>query len=368
MLQSWGFDPWFAAHAAEMAMEGCGFARVCAVDRGAYRIRGEGGEGGEVPAELAGRLAYHTDSPVDLPCVGDWVTVQWHSDGTAGIIHRVFPRRTVLRRKTAGDGCGVQMIAANIDTAFIVQSCHYDFNPGRLERYLVMLADGGVEPVVVLTKTDLVTPDDLGNLLAVVAAVTPARVIALSSVTGAGLDALRQALAPGRTYCLLGSSGVGKTTLLNQLTSGQAGAGGLHGHAHVTRADRATRAVSATGEGTHTTTRRQLTMLDGGALVVDTPGMREVGTVAAADGVDAGFADIALLAGECRYADCRHEHEAGCAVRAAVDRGELSATHYRNYLKLRKEAEFSEMSQLDRRRKDKAFGKMVKSVKKHMGY
>ncbi|WP_035066633.1 ribosome small subunit-dependent GTPase A [Nitratidesulfovibrio termitidis] len=359
MLQSWGFDPWFAAHAAEMVMEGCGVARVCAVDRGAYRIRGEGGE---VPAELAGRLAYHTDNPADLPCVGDWVTAQWHSDGTAAIIHRVFPRRTVLRRKAAGDGCGVQMIAANIDTAFIVQSCHYDFNPGRLERYLVMLEDGGVEPVVVLTKTDLVTPDDLANLLAVVAAVTPARVIALSSVTGAGLDVLRQALVPGRTYCLLGSSGVGKTTLLNQLTSGQAGARTGDGHAH------ATRAVSATGEGTHTTTRRQLTMLDGGSLVVDTPGMREVGTVAAADGVDAGFADIALLAGACRYADCRHEREAGCAVRAAVDRGELSATHYRNYLKLRKEAEFSELSQLDRRRKDKAFGKMVKSVKKHMGY
>lgn len=359
MLQSWGFDPWFAAQAAEMAMDGCGFARVCAVDRGAYRIWGEGGE---VPAELAGRLAYHTDNPADLPCVGDWVTAQWHSDGTAAIIHRVFPRRTVLRRKAAGDGCAVQMIAANIDTAFIVQSCHYDFNPGRLERYLVMLADGGVEPVVVLTKTDLVTPDDLANLLAVVAAVTPAWVIALSSVTGAGLDVLRQALAPGRTYCLLGSSGVGKTTLLNQLTSGQAGARAGDGHAH------ATRAVSATGEGTHTTTRRQLTMLDGGSLVVDTPGMREVGTVAATDGVDAGFADIALLAGACRYADCRHEREAGCAVRAAVDRGELSATHYRNYLKLRKEAEFSELSQLDRRRKDKAFGKMVKSVKKHMGY
>lgn len=365
MLQSWGFDPWFAAHAAEMAMEGCGFARVCAVDRGAYRILGEGGE---VPAELAGRLAYHTEGPADLPCVGDWVTAQWHSDGTAAIIHRVFPRRTVLRRKTAGDGCGVQMIAANIDTAFIVQSCHYDFNPGRLERYLVMLADGGVEPVVVLTKTDLVTPDDLANLLAVVAAVTPARVIALSSVTGAGLNVLRQALAPGRTYCLLGSSGVGKTTLLNQLAGGQAGAEAPSGHAHATRADRATRAVSATGEGTHTTTRRQLTMLDGGALVVDTPGMREVGTVAGADGVDGGFADIALLADHCRYADCRHEHEAGCAVRAAVDRGELSATHYRNYLKLRKEAAFSEMSQLDRRRKDKAFGKMVKSVKKHKGY
>jgi ribosome biogenesis GTPase len=359
MLQSWGFDPWFAAHAAEMVMEGCGFARVCAVGRGAYRIQDERGE---VPAELAGRLAYHTDSPADLPCVGDWVTVQFHSDGTAGIIRRVFPGRTVLRRKAAGDGCAVQMIAANIDTAFIVQSCHYDFNPGRLERYLVMLADGGVEPVVVLTKTDLVTPDELSHLRAVVADVTPARVMALSGVTGAGLDVLRQALAPGRTYCLLGSSGVGKTTLLNQLMSGQEGAEALQGHAH------ATRAVSATGEGTHTTTRRQLTVLDGGALIVDTPGMREVGTVAVAEGVDAGFADIALLAGACRYADCRHEHEAGCAVRAAVDRGELAATQYRNYLKLRKEAEFNEMSQLDRRRKDKAFGKLVKSVKKHMGY
>lgn len=350
-LEALGFDPWFEGHApnmADLAMDGCEFARVSAVDRGSCLIRGPWGE---IPAELSGRLTHMTDSPSDLPCVGDWVTASRHNDGAAAIVHRVFPRRTFLRRKTPGANVDFQMIAANIDTAFIVQSCHADFNPGRLDRYLVMAADGHVRPVVVVTKTDLVGEEELDRKLALVAEATNAKALALSNVTGAGFDAFRQALLPGRTYCLLGSSGVGKTTLLNGLAGREAFR---------------TSEVSATGEGTHTTTRRQLVVLDTGAMLIDTPGMRELGILGAGQGLETGFDAIASLAAHCRYPDCGHRHEPGCAVRQAVERGELSRERYASYLKLRKESEHYEMSYLDRRKKDKAFGKFLKNAKKRM--
>lgn len=299
-------------------------------------------------AEPSGRLLYGSAAPADLPCVGDWAVVRRHDGGTA-IIHQVLPRRTFLRRKASGRSSEVQMIAANIDAAFIVQSCHFDFNPGRLERYLVMAAEGRVEPMVLLTKTDLIEQGELEEKLAILQAITQAAVIPLSAVTGAGLDGLRRALLPGRTHCLLGSSGVGKTTLINRLLGREAFAA---------------RAVSGTGEGTHTTTRRHLVMLDLGALLIDTPGMRELGITGAAEGLAAKFAEIAALAPRCRYADCSHEHEPGCAVRAAVAAGSLDAARYEGYLKLKKESRHYEMSRLERRNKDKAFGRFLKTAKK----
>jgi ribosome biogenesis GTPase len=346
--QEFGFDQWFEEQASKLNMDGCGIARVTAVDRGSCLIA-DGVR--EVPAELSGKLSFQLDSPADLPCVGDWVTARHYNDDTTAIIHRVLPRRTFLRRKTPGATIDSQMIAANIDTAFLVQSCHFDFNPSRLERYLVMALDGHVDPLVLLTKTDLVSPEDLEEKRAAISAITQARVIALSTVTGGGIEELQQTLAPGRTYCLLGSSGVGKTTLLNRLLGQRAFE---------------TRAVSGTGEGTHTTTRRQLVRLEQGAMLVDTPGMRELGMAGAGVGVEAGFADVAALAALCRYADCSHQREPGCAVRAAIEQGELPGERYASYLKLKKEAEFHGLSQLDRRRKDKAFGRHIKALKKHM--
>lgn len=343
-----GFDEWFAAHAVACGLEGCGFARISAVDRGAYRIHTADRE---IPAELAGKLSHQIVRTQDLPCVGDWVTVHTYNDGAAALIHNVFPRRSFLRRKAPGETHACQMIAANIDTAFLVQSCHYDFNPRRLDRYLVMAADGHVEPVILLTKTDLISPKDLDHALAILRAVTTARVIALSSVSGTGFEALQQTLAPGKTYCLLGSSGVGKTTLINRLMGHEAFAA---------------RAVSGTGEGTHTTTRRQLVVLGQGAMLIDTPGMRELGVAGADDGVATGFEDIARLAETCRYADCSHGHEPGCAVRAAIEEGVLDAARYAHYLKLKKESAFYAMSAFEKRKKDKSFGRLVKSVKKRM--
>jgi len=347
-LRDLGFDQWFEAHSTEFRQEDCRFARISAVDRGSYLIKNEFGE---VPAELTGKLSYQIESSVDLPCVGDWVTANYYDNDTAAIIHRVFPRKTFLRRKTAGENVDYQMIAANIDMAYIVQSCHFDFNPRRLDRYLVMAADGHVEPIVILTKTDLISRDELDQKIAIVGSVTKAKVIALSNITGIGFDEFQKTLSPGKTYCLLGSSGVGKTTLINRL---------------IGRETFNTKAVSGTGEGTHTTSRRQLIVLGQGAMLIDTPGMRELGIVGGGDGINMGFEEFAALSADCRYTNCSHEHEPGCAVRAAVENAELSEDRYSSYIKLKKESEFYEMSYLDKRKKDKTFGRFIKSAKKQM--
>jgi ribosome biogenesis GTPase len=347
-LSDLGFDQWFEAHITPFHEDDRSIARISAVDRGSYLIRNELIE---VPAELSGKLSYQTENSVDLPCVGDWVAAQYYDHGAAAIIHRVFPRKTFLRRKTAGEIVDFQMIAANIDTALIVQSCHFDFNPRRLDRYLVMASEGHVEPIVVLTKTDLITRDELEQKLAIVTSVTKAKVLGLSNITGIGFDEFQRALCPGKTYCLLGSSGVGKTTLINRLIGHEAFG---------------TKAVSSTGQGTHATSRRQLILLAEGAMLIDTPGMRELALVGADDGVNAGFEDIVTLSANCRYADCSHVHEPGCAVRAALENGELSEDRYSSYIKLKKESEYHEMSYLDKRKKDKAFGRFIKGAKKRM--
>ena len=348
-LKGLGFDGWFAAQNAEMPAGASAVARVSAVDRGAYLIMNGSGE---LPAELAGRFRFEAASAADLPCVGDWARVQYHNRGMLAVLRGILPRRTFLRRKSAGRNIDFQMIAANIDAAFIVQSCHYDFNLHRLERYLVMAGDGGIEPVLVLTKTDLVTPAGLEKTIAAIRGTgIAARILALSNASGAGLDEFRQCLAPGRTYCLLGSSGVGKSTLINRLLGREA---------------LATRATSRSGEGTHTTSRRQLIVLEQGALLVDTPGMRELGMMAAGEALDDGFAEISGLSRGCRFADCRHAGEPGCAVQAAIASGELPADRYESYAKLKREAEHHGMSFVEKRRKDKDFGKFVKTVKKGM--
>ncbi|WP_321349066.1 ribosome small subunit-dependent GTPase A [Halopseudomonas oceani] len=330
--------------------QGESIARLTAVDRDQYTVRNSEKE---VPAKLTGKAIHSSASSVGLPCVGDWVNVRYHDSGAHASILEVLPRKSFLRRRKPGAKAEFQMIAVNIDLAFIVQSCHVDFNVRRLERYLVITSEGGIEPVILLTKSDLVSPVELEQLISRIRdAGISAKVIALSNVSGNGVDLVRELIEPGKTYCLLGSSGVGKTTLINCLVGGS---------------ELTTSAVSSSGEGRHTTTRRQLIVLEQGGSLIDMPGMRELGMLGVGEGIDDSFSDIQAYSHECRFANCTHTSEPGCAIREGIANGELDPEHFQNYLKLKKESEFHEMSNLERRRKDRAFGKFVRSVKKGKG-
>lgn len=349
-LSEIGLDNWFRDQAGELHGPGESVARVTAVDRDQYIIRNEQGE---IPAELTGKFLYIAESQIDLPCVGDWVRVQYHDSGAHASIHHILPRKSFLRRKSPGKNIEFQMIAANIDAAFIVQSCHFDFNVRRLERYIVMVNEGHIEPLLLLTKTDLISPEMLEQLVEKIRhAGIGARIITLSNVTGEGIGIIRELIVPGKTYCLLGSSGVGKTTLINRLL----GDSGLE-----------TGEVSKTGEGRHTTTRRQLIMLEHGGLLIDMPGMRELGMLGAGEGIDDTFNDVREFSKNCRFADCSHTNEPGCAVLRAIERRELNPEHFQNYLKLKKESDFHDLSYVEKRKKDRAFGQFIHSVTKNRG-
>ncbi|MBU0680806.1 MAG: ribosome small subunit-dependent GTPase A [Proteobacteria bacterium] len=346
-LSELGLDQWFIDKAGELCQPEQRLARVTVVDRGWYVVSNEDGD---VSARATGKFLHGTDSTSDMPCVGDWVCVHYDSEDSASI-HMVLPRKSFLRRKSAGKTIEFQMIAANIDVAFIVQSCHYDFNVPRLERYLVMASEGQVEPVLVLTKTDLVSAEELAHLIAEIRhGGISTRIIALSNVTGAGLDEIRELMGFGKTYCLLGSSGVGKTTLINELTG---------------QDTLKTRAVSDSGEGRHTTVRRQLIVLAQGAMIIDTPGMREIGIFAASEGMADSFDDILELSQCCRFNNCSHTNEPGCEVLQAIQDGKLQQDRADNYAKLKRESESNEASYAEKRKKSKGSEKGGKSGMKH---
>jgi ribosome biogenesis GTPase len=348
-LRTLGFDRWFEDKISEALRPGCTVARVTAVHKDSYLVRNSNDE---VLAELAGNFIYSVESSMDIPSVGDWALVQFHNDDTFAIIHGLLPRKSFLRRKTPGKKIDYQMIAVNIDSALIVQACDFDFNLRRLERYLVMVNEGHIEPILLLTKSDLVSPEKLEQRISEVRqANIKCKVFPLSNVTGFGVDHVRQLLEPGKTYCLVGSSGVGKTTLLNHI---------------IGRDLFETNTVRASdGKGKHTTAQRQLIVLDQGAMVIDTPGMRELGNIGVSSGLEESFADIWSLSKTCRFANCTHTREVGCALRNAIDNGTLQADRYQSFLKLMKESEYNELSYVEKRRKDRKFGQFVKATMKH---
>ncbi len=344
-----GFDQWFEEKRSEALRPDCTVARVTAVHKDSYLVRNHNSE---VLAELAGSFIYSAESSIDLPSVGDWALVQFHNADTFAIIHGLLPRKSFLRRKTPGKKIDYQMIAVNIDSALIVQACDLDFNLRRLERYLVMVNEGHIEPVLLLTKSDLVSPEKLDQRISEVRqANINCKVLPLSNVTGCGVDQVRQLLEPRKTYCLVGSSGVGKTTLLNHI---------------IGRDIFETNTVRASdGKGKHTTAQRQLIVLDQGAMLIDTPGMRELGNIGVSSGLEESFADIWSLSKTCRFTNCTHTQEVGCALLTAIENGTLQADRYQSYLKLMKESEYNELSYVEKRKKDRKFGQFVKTAMKH---
>jgi ribosome biogenesis GTPase len=309
----------FAAHAERGLVPG----RILVQQRGAYDVVTDLGE---LAAQVSGRFT-HEAGPGAFPAVGDWVALAARPSEGAATIHALLPRSTVFVRKAVQSKADEQVVAANVDVALLVASMNADFNARRLERYLATAWQSGAAPVVVLTKADLA--DDPDAAVAEAEAVAfGAPVLAVSVVTGVGVDALAALLKPAETAVLVGSSGVGKSTLVNALAGDER---------------MATAAIrDQDAHGRHTTTHRELIRLPSGALVLDTPGMRELGLIDADEGVSTTFEDIEGLAEACRFTDCGHSNEPGCAVRAALEAGDLDAGRWRSFQKLQRELKHQE--------------------------
>ncbi|MBA4320367.1 MAG: ribosome small subunit-dependent GTPase A [Flavobacterium sp.] len=342
-LEKLGFDKWFHSRIESSKLDGFQIARVIAVNKNSFVVS-TGAE--DIYAELTGKFLFNSDSSLDFPTVGDWVYVQLFDDDSFAVIHEIFPRRSLLKRKTSGKKIEYQLIAANIDTAIIMQSLDSNFNLRRLERYLVMINESNITPVIFLSKSDLMSADEIENKVNAIHTIIPdVKIAAFSNNSLNDIENLKTHFTPLETFCLLGSSGVGKTTLLNNL---------IHHDLYKTQPIR-----EKDGRGKHTTTRRELIVLENGAIVVDNPGMRELGIISVDSGLDDTFNEITELSNQCRFKDCTHTKEVGCAVLKALEEGIISKERYQNYIKMYKESLYYEMSYFEKRQKDKKFGKFM---------
>ncbi|WP_350285778.1 ribosome small subunit-dependent GTPase A [uncultured Croceitalea sp.] len=304
-------------------------------------------------AELIGNLRFTAENRYDLPAVGDWVAISAYDEDKA-LIHAVYPRHSLLERKAVGTSGHIQLIATNIDYGLIVQSVNRDFNSNRIERYLAICHASKVVPIIVLSKVDLVDKTTLETLLQdLKKRFKDIRVLPLSNTTAIGLEALEASIIAGKTYCLLGSSGVGKSTLLNKLMG---------------QTIMETGAISQPiDRGRHITSHRELVVLQNGGILIDNPGMREVGITASESGFETTFEDILKLADDCKFRNCTHTTEKGCAILQALEDGVIDQASYQNYLKMEREKAHFESSVAERRKKDKDFGKMIKHFKNKKG-
>ncbi len=320
ILEDWGWDARWAEAFGGDAAQGRFPARLIEEQRGLFQIMSERGV---KSARTPGNMRHKAEGRAGLPAVGDWVSAESVPNEKVVLIRRILPRRTKLSRKAAGEAMEEQVIAANLDAVLVMTALNADFNARRLERFLTVSRESGAEPVLLLNKLDACA-EPAAFLAEARRAAGDAAVVAVSAKTGAGLDALSAWIKPGRTVGLIGSSGVGKSTLVNRLAGNEA----------LKTAE--TRASDERGR--HTTTHRQLFILPGGGILLDTPGMREMQFWDAEQGLKKTFDDIEALAPSCRFKDCAHGSEPGCAVKAAVEAGALAAERLASWAKLRREA------------------------------
>lgn len=345
--QDLGYNDRLESYRNEQALDSFDLGRVISEHKDRYVVKSTKAE---FDSELIGNLRFTAESKSDLPAVGDWVAFSEYDIGKA-LIHAVYPRHSIIERQAVGKHGEKQIIATNIDFGLIVQSVNRDFNINRLERYLSICHASNVESIIILSKIDLIDDSELKNMLNQInLRIKDVPVLAISNQSRIGLDKLASLIKKGKTYCLLGSSGVGKSSILNNLTGKE---------------------LMTTGEisqsidrGKHITSHRELIVLDNGGILIDNPGMREVGITDTSTGLEITFDDIVKLSKECRFKDCSHINEKGCAIIEAVDNGEIDADSYDNFQKLERERAHFESSIADKRKKDKEFGKMIKSVLK----
>lgn len=338
-MSLWGLRGRFETLAGEYPELSAG--RVISQEKGIYRIICAAGEQN---AAVSGKFRYAAATVSDFPAVGDFIMLTPGENGGQAVIHAILSRKSAFTRMAAGTAQNEQIVAANVDIVFICMSLNNDFNLRRLERYLAVAWDSGASPVIVMTKADLCA--DLAEKCAAVEAVAAGiDILVTSSLEDDGVNAVLPYIEDGRTIAFIGSSGVGKSTLINRLIGEER---------------LVTNGLRNDDKGRHTTTHRELILLPGGGMVIDTPGMRELGMWDSAEGVEKTFSDIEELASRCRFSDCKHYSEPGCAIRAAIENGELDKARLESYRKLKTENSYAENSESYLANKEKKFKEIAR--------
>ncbi|MCK9578053.1 ribosome small subunit-dependent GTPase A [bacterium] len=354
ILENFGYNDFFESNRKTLGLSEFDVARVISEHKGAYELINQNGK---FLAKITGKQMFNAESREDYPAVGDW-TLMKDLGNKQAVIFGILPRKTVIKRiygdkDRLGNKNDVQIIATNIDTAFIVEAVNRDYNLNRFERYFAIVRNQEITPVIILNKADLIPKNDLGLIVAEIKGrFKDVDIILTSTLNDEGLNELTSYIEKGKTYCFLGSSGVGKSSLINKLLENNIiKVGDISEYS-----DR----------GKHTTTSREMYFLKNGGIVIDNPGIREVGISDISSGVNDIFNEIIELGKKCKFRNCTHTNESGCEILKALEEGRLDKQKYFNFLNIGKELNYFDMSKLEKRKKEKDFGKFINKVKKDL--